>query len=216
MNRRSLLRTAIPLALLPRLAFAGDATHPHPHQGVLPKFTGAPPVPTLTDADKASLAAGKPVLKQTQTDSGGRGTAIQDVKATPDRVWSRITSYGSYPQWVEGVYECSNYKTDGSHLYTRFLVGAMGMKVEYFIRHIYRPDLGYLTWSLDYTRTSDLDDSVGFWRVEPLADKPGYTRVYYSVQVKLSGWVPGFVEDMLANSGLTKATAWVKREAEKA
>lgn len=215
MNRRHFLATGVALAV-PAVAWPADATQPHPHGGVLPKFSGNPPLPALTDADRATLAADKPVLKQSKSESGGRGTAIQDVHATPERIWSRITSFGSYPQWVDGVDECASYKTSGSEIYTRFVVGAVGMNVEYFVKHTYRPDLGYMTWTLDYSRQSDLDDSVGFWRVEPLADKPGWTRVYYSVQVKLSGWVPGFVEDMLASSGLTKATAWVKRESEKA
>lgn len=213
MNRRQLLVAAA--ATIPALALGADATQPHPHQGVLPAYSGAPPIPTLSDEDLANLAAGKSVLKQTKTDTGGRGTAVQDIAATPDQIWSKITSYANYPQWVDGVYECETYSKSGSDIYARFLIGAMGIKVEYFVHHKYHPELGYMTWTLDYSRLSDLDDSVGFWRVEPLADKPGYTRVYYSVSVKLSGWVPGFVEDMLSKSGLTKATAWVKRESEK-
>lgn len=213
MNRRAVLIGGA--AALSAPVWAGDAGAPHPHQGVLPKITGAPPIPTLTAADLAILASGKSVLKQTKTDTGGRGTAIQEIHAAPAAIWSKITSYANYPTWVDGVHECSVYKQVPGEIFARFVIGAMGMKVEYFIRHLYKPDAGYMTWTLDYTRTSDLDDSVGFWRVEAIADKPGWTRVYYSVQVKLSGWVPGFVEDMLANSGLTKATAWVKREAEK-
>jgi hypothetical protein len=213
MKRRTLLASGA--ALLAAPAWGADANAPHPHQGILPKYSGAPPVPALTEADLATLAAGKPVLKQVKTDTGGRGTAVQDIQATPEAIWSKITSYANYPTWVDGVHECSVYKQVPGEIFVRFVIGAMGIKVEYFVRHLYRPDSGYMTWTLDYTRQSDLDDSVGFWRVEALADKPGWTRVYYSVQVKLSGWVPGFVEDMLANSGLTKATAWVKREAEK-
>ena len=218
MNRRHLLLSAaaLPAASLADTAFAGDVAKPHPHQGVLPAFSGAPPVPTLSDADLALLAEGKAVLKQTKTDTGGRGTAVQHVQATPEQIWAKITSYASYPQWVDGVYECEVYGRSPGEYLVRFVIGAMGIKVEYFVRHAFRPESGYMTWALDYTRQSDLDDSVGFWRVEPVAALPGVTRVYYSVQVKLSGWVPGFVEDMLANSGLTKATAWVKRESERA
>ena len=38
--------------------------------------------------------------------------------------------------------------------------------------------------------------------------------MYYSVEVRLRGWVPGAVENMVAKSGLTKATAWVKAESQ--
>ena len=215
MKRRLFLAAGAAL-VIPGLSRAADANQPHPHQGVLPKFTGNPPVPALSESDLATLAQGKAVMKQVKSDTGGRGTAFQDVNATPEKIWGKITNLAMYPTWVDGVSLCEVYKTSGSEIDARFIIGAMGMKVEYFVKHSYHPDLGYMTWTLDYSRLSDLDDSVGFWHVEALADKPGWSRVVYSVQVKLNGWVPGFIEDMLANSGLTKATAWVKRESEKA
>lgn len=202
--------------LLATSAFAGDASQPHPHRGVVAPFTGAPPTPTLTADDLAALASGKSVLKQTKNpDGSGRGVSVQDIHADPDKIWARITNYKMYPQWVENVYECSTYKVEGSDIRARFLIGTSLLKYEYFVKHTYRPADHWMTWTLDYDRQSDLDDVVGFWRVEPLADKPGYTRVFYSVSVKLSGWVPGWVEDMLAKNGLTSATTWVKRESER-
>jgi hypothetical protein len=71
-----------------------------------------------------------------------------------------------------------------------------------------------MTWTLDYSRHSDFDDSVGFWRVEALADRPGWTRVTYSAEVQAAGWVPAPIEKAFATMGLKKATVWVKRESE--
>ena len=34
------------------------------------------------------------------------------------------------------------------------------------------------------------------------------------MDMRLKGWVPGFVENMLAKKGLTMATSWVKKQAE--
>jgi len=195
-------------------ALAADPNTPHPHQGIVAPYVGAPPIPELTANDLETLAKGKPVKKQVEMETGGRGIAIQDVHATPEVVWSRIVQYDKYPEWVDGVYECEEYENTGDTIKVRFKIGSMGIKVEYYIVHTYRPDEGYMTWTLDYSRESDLDDSVGFWRVIPVEDKPGWTRVYYSVDVRLKGWVPGFIESMLAKNGLTKATAWVKRESE--
>ena len=39
-------------------------------------------------------------------------------------------------------------------------LGVMGVSLEYFIDHTYAPRLGVLTWTLDYSRLSDLIDSV--------------------------------------------------------
>lgn len=219
MNRftRSFLVAGIGSLLVVTAVQAANPDAPHAHQGVIAKYQGAPPVPDLTADDLVVLAKGEAVLKAVKDAEGaGRGIAVQDVHADPDTIWSRITAYDKYPEWVDGVYETEVYAKTADNYKVRFLIGAMMVKVEYFVDHEYRPTEGYMTWTLDYGRQSDLDDSVGFWRVMPIPDKPGWTRVYYSVQVKMSGWVPGWVEDMLAKNGLTKATSWVKRESEAA
>ena len=72
-----------------------------------------------------------------------------------------------------------------------------------------------MSWTLDYGRESDLDDSTGYWLVYPSPLDPQKTRVEYSVVLLIKGWVPGFIQTMLADSGVENATKWVKREAEK-
>ena len=94
--------------------------------------------------------------------------------------------------------------------------GAPLISIEYFVDHTYHPAEGWMTWRLDYSRTSDFDDTVGFWRVAAIPEKPGWSRVYYSVQLKAAGWVPAPLEHACATIGLTKATSWVKRESEAA
>lgn len=198
-------------------ALAADANRPHPHQGIITAYKTAPERPPLTAEDLATLAEGDSVMKQHKdADSGGRGVAVQDINAPVEIVWSKITDYSAYPVMVENVKECESYEVKDDHIRTRFVISAMLMNVEYFIDHVYKPQENYLTWTLDYTRESDLDDSVGFWWVEAIEDKPGWTRVFYSVEVKLRGWIPAAVENMIAKQGLPKATAWVKRESEKA
>ena len=198
-------------------AWAADASKAHPHAGILKPYPSKPDIPTLTAADLARLADGKSVQKQIKKDgeSGGRGLAVQDVHASPEQIWNRILSLEKYPEWVSNVTETETYEKQNGHVKARFVLSATVMSVEYFIDHTYYPEANYLTWTLDYSRESDLDDSVGFWYVQPLAEKPGWSRLYYSVDVKLKGWVPGFIENMIAKSGLTKATAWVKLESEK-
>jgi hypothetical protein len=198
-------------------SFGADASQPHPHAGILKPYPAQPSLPTLDANDLARLADGKSVQTQIQEDgsSGGRGLVVQDVNATPDVIWSRILALDKYTEWVSNVTECEVYEKAGNHVKARFVLNATVMSVEYFINHTYYADQSYLTWTLDYSKESDLDDSVGFWYVMPLKDKPGWSRLYYSVDVKLKGWVPGFLKNMITKSGLNKATAWVKRESEK-
>lgn len=203
------------MLLLVLAALAADATRPHPHQGVVTPYTAAPPPVALSEADKTTLAGGKVILKQAQVTSGGRGIAIMDIAAAPERIWSKILDYAHYPKMVDQVAECGNYKVAGDELYTRFVLDVMGVDVEYFIHHRYNRAGSYLTWTLDYARQSDLDDSVGYWRVTPLQAEPPRSRLEYSVDIRFTGYVPGFVADMISKKGLTDATSWVKRESEK-
>jgi len=204
------------LALVAQItaAFAADASVPHPHQGVVSAYKGAPPPVVLSAADLTTLSAGKVLLKQQQMESGGRGVAIMNIKATPTKIWSKVVDYAHYPTMVDKVAECGNYRVSGEDTYTRFVLSVYGTEVEYFIKHTYRPDQNYLTWTLDYARKSDLDDSVGYWRVTPITADPPLSRLEYSVDIRFASYVPGFVQDIIAKKGLTDATSWVKRETE--
>ena len=52
----------------------------------------------------------------------------------------------------------------------------MGIGIDYYIEHIIHTDEGWVTWTLDYSRKSDLDDSVGYWRVTARPPSPAATR----------------------------------------
>lgn len=204
----------MPLLLAVATLHAADPSRPHEHQGKVAAYKGAPPPVSLTATDLSTLQSGTHVLKQVQSGNGGRGVAIMDILAAPDRIWSRITSFAMYPKWVDNVAACDVYKKEGNEIFAKFVLDPLGMTVEYYIRHTYRPDLGWLTWTLDYTRNSDLDDSVGYWRVTPLSTTPPRSRLEYSVDIRFKGWVPGFMADMISESGLVNATSWVKRQSE--
>jgi len=88
------------------------------------------------------------------------------------------------------------------------------LKLEFFVKHLYFPDLDSLTWTLDYSKLSDFDDSCGYWYIVPHPEKPGWTRIFYSVEVGMYDWVPKFVTDFMSNKALTDATGWLKKYSE--
>ena len=194
-------------------AFGSDANKPHPHQGVGLKFTSPQPI-TLTETEKADLAAGKSVRKQVKHSTGGRGIAVMDVNASTDKVWAVINDFPSYPNWIKELETIDVYEKSGAHTKVHFVLNVLFMDVEYWIDHTQRPNSNALTWELDYGRHSDLDDSTGYWMVYPSPADPAKSRVEYTVDIRLSGWVPGMVQEMLANKGLEQATTWVKKQAE--
>ena len=84
----------------------------------------------------------------------------------------------------------------------------------FYVKHLYYPALNSLTWTLDYSKKSDFDDSVGYWYVVPHPDRPGWSRVYYSVAVNMYDWVPKTVVNFMSTKALTDATGWVKKFSE--
>ena len=196
------------------LSLAADPGKPHEHTGVIAPYKGAPPVVSLSSDEQKALSAGEMVLKQDRSGNGGHAVAFLDIRSTPATVWSKIVNYGMYPTWVENVAECEVYKRDGANIYTRFVLDPIGMTVEYYIKHTYNPSAGWLTWTLDYSRLSDLDESVGYWRVTALGTEPPRTRLEYSVDIRFKGWIPQFAQDMISKKGLTNAVAWVKKQSE--
>ena len=198
------------------LALAADANAPHEHRGIVSAYNGAPPTVSLTSAEISTLEAGDLVQKQIRVGSGGRGVAVMHVEAPPATIWKTIQNYSAYPEWVDGLDDTNIYRTAGDHVYVAFSLSKMGVGIDYFIDHTVKTDEGWVTWKLDYDRQSDLDDSVGYWRVTRVSDSPVVSRVEYSVDLRVKGWVPGFIESMLMDKGLVMATSWVKTQAEAA
>jgi hypothetical protein len=220
------------------------AAVPHPHQGKVTPFLPGDPHVSLDDKAMAVLNSNQPYQTQIQSGSSGRGLVVQDIHATTDVVWGRILDYNHYAEMVPKTLESENYQvvhhssigsnsssdendiTDApvpdNHppkgrktIYTRMKVGFPMVKLQFFVKHDYYPELHSLTWTLDYTKKSDFDDSCGYWYVIPHPEKPDdWTRVYYSVDVSMYDWVPRFVVNFMSKQALTEATGWVKKHSE--
>jgi hypothetical protein len=120
------------------------------------------------------------------------------------------------PKTVESdVYRRVHLKRGVQRIWVRMKVGFPILKLQFFVEHLYDPSQRSMTWTLDYSRKSDLDDSVGFWYVIPHPDRPrDASRVYYSVDVSMFSWVPHFVVEFMSQQALVDATAWVKKYSE--
>jgi hypothetical protein len=74
--------------------------------------------------------------------------------------------------------------------------------------------MGYMSWTLDRKRTSDVKDMIGYWLVSEIDGQPNRTRLEYSTELVVGG-VPDFIVNMLTKDSLIDGTAWVKLRAEK-
>jgi hypothetical protein len=144
-------------------ALAADVNKPHPHHGKVPAYVDAPPFVKLDAKDQARLEKGKHIMKQIHNadGKGGGGIAVFRVNATPDTIWQVISDFNQYPKWIKSLSLTEIYRHTGNNLWVRFIIDTPFKDYEYFIKHDYRPADGWGTWTLDYSRFSDLDDSVG-------------------------------------------------------
>lgn len=207
------MRTLLLLGL--SVAAAADADKPHPHQGKLPAFTVRPAAVPLTADEVAALGRGEPVEKQVRYDGGGRALAVQDIRAPASVVWDTILAYDRYPDWVAHVESTDVYARRGDHWLIAFELSLFGLGVDYYTDNLVLREAGWMSWTLDYSRKSDVDDMVGYWTVTQVSADPPVTRLEYASDMRIK-WAPDFVVRYLARDALTEGTAWVKQRAEAA
>jgi hypothetical protein len=87
------------------------------------------------------------------------------------------------------------------------------MQYESYYDHTFYPHQDSMTWTLDYEKTSDMDDVSGHWHLEE-RDGGLKTRVFYACDISLKGSVPGPVLNYLSKAALKSATSWVKKQSE--
>eukprot|EP00322_Chrysochromulina_rotalis_P002968 CAMPEP_0115851228 /NCGR_PEP_ID=MMETSP0287-20121206/12374_1 /TAXON_ID=412157 /ORGANISM="Chrysochromulina rotalis, Strain UIO044" /LENGTH=286 /DNA_ID=CAMNT_0003305255 /DNA_START=132 /DNA_END=992 /DNA_ORIENTATION=+ len=216
-------RAAVALVILQSAVIHGaDPGIPHIHQGSIDPFKPGPP-PPLSSSEIATLNAGKTVQNTVKQDGGaGRAMAVFDVPAPPSLVWDCILDLKNYPRMVPGVSAMELYygpSTSGGVTSTKakWTLSMIGYRLSYYLITKYEPKHNSMTFRLDYSRNSDLDDSVGYWHVAPLPREDGSThsRVTYMAALALRGWFPKSVIDFLFATTLGKATEWVGTEAAK-
>jgi ribosome-associated toxin RatA of RatAB toxin-antitoxin module len=200
------------IPLLAAAALAASPTEPHP-QRVLAPITSKPAAMALTAADEALLAQEQPVVRSSRHDAGGKGQAVQYVHAPANIVWDVILDYPRYPARVKNVVSCEVYEKQGDHWFLDMQSSIVGFKTVIYSDNAIHRDQGWMAWSLDYRRTSDVKDLVGYWRVEQLQDDPPLTRLDHATEIAMTG-VPGFVVKYLTHQSLVDGTAWVKANAE--
>ncbi|GMI21256.1 hypothetical protein TrRE_jg5873, partial [Triparma retinervis] len=131
----------------------------------LTPFKAGKPDVKLDAKAEALLSSGSPYKTQIKSGSRGRGLVVQDVAAPHDVVWSRILDFDHYTSMVPRTVLSENYSVRGGRekeIKTRMKLSVVVTQMEFFIRHVHYPSKNSLTWTLDYDRKSDIDDSCGF------------------------------------------------------
>jgi len=205
------------LSAVASVAHAADGSQPHFHSGKLTPYRIGPPSVLLSSKDEARLRSGHPVVQTLVSEDGQsrRMIMVADIPVPSSIVLGRIMDLNNYDRMVSGVDRCVTYASNeaGSGVQTvrsEYEISALHMKYKYYVEHTYDPSQNCMVFQLDYSRRSDLDDTVGYWFVDTTGRSS--SRVFYSCECKLRGWVPGPVYSMLTKEAIKKATVWVSEE----
>ena len=194
-----------------------DPTQPHMHQGVFRRLKIGPPKNAGLKPPSAKLLTEKvgaviPLKVSAQSPKGSmRCTSIQDVRVPASAVWDLLLDFPNYPRFVKGINTCKPYSrrrtvTGGKIVNAKYTVNVgPAFKINYYLEHQYEPLKNCMTWHLDYSRRSDLFDSVGYWYVEPRG--PELSRVYYTTDSLLPSWIPTPVRKAATRIAMQAATA---------
>jgi len=198
-------------------ARAADPDKPHPHRGILTPYEVEPLFIALNAEQLEKLAEGKIVhMTIKKKDTGGTGIGVVDIAAPPEVVWSRITGFDHYAEWIGPVKFCNVYAQSGDTTWTHTKIKGFLYKYEYYLVNIFYPEDSLLLWTLDYDRKSDFDDCVGAWYVEPHPDRESWSRAWFSSDLDLNSPIPGFLMKSIKKKGIKDAVSWVKKESEAA
>ena len=186
-------------------AGAEDATRSHAHKGIFRRLTPGSPhsagLRMTAAARKRLLESSKPessVMALPESPTSPKGTmrcsSIQLVHAPVNAIWETLTDLPSYPKFVGGISAVEPYSTrktlTGGQLFCAHYTLCVGplYKVKYFVEHRHEPLQKSMVWQLDYSRSSDVYDSVGYWHVEPLDEQR--CLVYYTQDRLLASCSP--------------------------
>ena len=174
-------------------------------------------VPQLSDIELGQLSSGEMVLKTlaSQSGLGNEGMAAQRIDAPADLIWATLLDFNEWPRMVDDVIAARVYEREGSSVTkVQVAIGVGFLKINTYVHHVLDQAAGALTWTLDDQKSSDLLKNTGYWIVREFTGPGGGCVVYYSCNVQLRAWAPGWLDRYIAREGLPRALGWLKREAE--
>ncbi len=209
---RVLLPAAIALVLA-GVVHAADPARPHAHRGILLPFETAPPPTPLSEDERRAVDRGEVLVRDMAGRTDGRRVVVFTVEAPPERVWAVISRFSAFPTYIDEVKKAVVLEDGPAGTVVAFTVSQFGFTLTYYVRHRYDTVARVGTWTLDYSKESDLDDSIGFWRVSPMPGVPGRSLVEHSTHVALKTAMPGFLRSWIADNSLRSTGDWVRKHA---
>ena len=171
-------------------------------------------LPPLNRREIQQLQAGERVEKQNRDGRSGNGLVVLDVKASVDEIFEALASFDKYEQMIPTVRGANIYSSTQEVTVAEVSLSRFRLKIN-VVNRVY-PDKRLIRFSLDPSRPNlVLRQADGFWYVEKIIDRPGYSRVWLSASVVASRLIPTIIVDYAAMRALPRATSWLQPYFEK-
>ena len=133
------------------------------------------------------------------------------VNVPPDRMFDVIIDYEKYPEFLPEVKKVKITAGQGSIKEVTYTVDIKAKVITYTLRHTAEPP-SKLSWTM--IKGEMMKGNDGTWALKA-GPQPGTTEATYTIDLKLSSLVPGFIEKALAEQSLPGLLANFKARAEK-
>ena len=133
------------------------------------------------------------------------------VTVPPEKLFEVIVDYEKYPEFLPEVKKVKIEAGQGSIKEVTYTVDIKAKVINYTLKHTAeRPN--NLSWTM--IKGEMMKGNDGSW-VLKAGTQPGTTDATYTIDLKLSSLVPGFIEKALAEQSLPGLLANFKARAEK-
>ncbi len=135
-------------------------------------------------------------------------TIVIDVSA--DKLYDVINDFEKYAEFLPEVKKISVAAGPGDAKDVTYTIDIKAKTISYTLRHTgTKPSKA--AWS--FTKGEMMKSNEGHWALKDLGN--GKTEATYNIDLKLSAFVPGFIEKALAEQGLPDLLSNFKKRAEK-
>jgi ribosome-associated toxin RatA of RatAB toxin-antitoxin module len=140
-----------------------------------------------------------------------QATRSVTVNVPPEKLFEVITDYEKYPEFLPEVKTVQVNAGQGAIKEVTYKVDIKAKVITYTLKHTAeRP--AKVAWTM--IKGEMMKGNDGAWTLKPGA-QPNTTEATYTIDLKLSSLVPGFIEKALAEQSLPGLLANFKARAEK-
>ena len=174
-----------------------------------------PLAPSLTESETATVQKGDIAMRDDPSDSDAM-YAFMSISASPEDIFAALNNPKLIASSSSSITGCEPYgdvTEDGVRkIKLHYTLQVAWSEVTYYIAREHHINEGYLSWTLDPERQSDIVQADGYYVLKPQED--GTTLLVYWAKTVSGRKVPGWIRDMLTGRALKGWLEAVKKESE--